>query len=52
MKYRCTNCGYKFQPKTNRVPNSCPFCSSGFIQKNESAQDLIDSIGNKLIPEQ
>ncbi|MBW2997100.1 hypothetical protein KY349_02030 [Candidatus Woesearchaeota archaeon] len=53
MNYRCTACGYKFRPKTERLPNRCPFCSSPEIQQNETAQDLLDSVGQKRqIPDQ
>jgi predicted Zn-ribbon and HTH transcriptional regulator len=50
--YRCTACGYKFQPKTERLPNRCPFCSSPEIKLNETAQDLLNSVGKRQIPDQ
>ncbi|NQU78289.1 hypothetical protein HQ545_00820 [Candidatus Woesearchaeota archaeon] len=49
--YRCLSCGYKFKPKTDRSPNRCPYCSSPDIKIDESAQDLLDSVGKKLIPD-
>ncbi|MBU2561698.1 MAG: hypothetical protein KKD17_05345 [Nanoarchaeota archaeon] len=51
MKYRCLDCGYKFQPKTTRQPNRCPFCSSPSIRPAETAQDLLNSVGKRQIPE-
>lgn len=51
MKYRCLNCGYKFKPKTERAPNRCPFCSSPQIKRDESAQDIINTVGKRQIPE-
>ncbi|MBW2972517.1 hypothetical protein KY359_05770 [Candidatus Woesearchaeota archaeon] len=50
-KYRCLDCGYKFQPKTEREPNRCPFCSSPSIKINESAQDIINAVGKRQIPD-
>ena len=47
MNYRCTACGYKFKPKTERIPSRCPFCSSQEIRQNETAQDLLDSVGQR-----
>ncbi len=44
MKYRCTNCGYKFVQKSGRVPNKCPYCSSEHIKTAETAQDFINSL--------
>lgn len=51
MKYRCTNCGYKFAPKSDRPPNRCPFCSSPEIRIDESAQDILNEVGKRQIPD-
>ena len=51
MSYRCTACGYKFVPKTNRIPNRCPFCSSPDIKPNETAQDILNDVGKRQIPD-
>jgi predicted Zn-ribbon and HTH transcriptional regulator len=51
MKYRCTGCGYKFQPKTERTPNRCPNCSSPEIKRDETAQDILNDVGKRIIPE-
>ena len=51
MNYRCLGCGYKFTPKTERIPNRCPHCSSPDIKRAETAQDIIDSVGKRLIPD-
>ncbi|MFC1740917.1 hypothetical protein ACFL3V_00070 [Nanoarchaeota archaeon] len=51
MKYRCLGCGYKFRPKTERTPNRCPFCSSSEIKRDENAQDLLNSVGKRQIPD-
>ncbi len=52
MKYKCNDCKYKFSPKTDRTPNRCPFCSSHSIQPEETAQELINSVGKRQIPDQ
>jgi predicted Zn-ribbon and HTH transcriptional regulator len=51
MRYRCTSCGYKFVPKTSKTPNRCPFCSSFTVKQEESAQDILNEVGKRQIPE-
>ncbi len=51
MKFRCLDCRYKFSPKTERLPNRCPFCGSSSIKKDETAQDVLDEVGHRQIPD-
>ena len=42
-RYYCKVCGYKFEPKTDRVPTVCPYCGrKGTLVKEGTAQDLIN----------
>jgi DNA-directed RNA polymerase subunit RPC12/RpoP len=51
MKYRCANCNYRFSPKTDKVPNRCPYCSSPGIMMEETASSLLRSSGKRQIPQ-
>jgi DNA-directed RNA polymerase subunit RPC12/RpoP len=32
-RYRCNNCNYKFEQKSERVPDHCPYCAEKDIMK-------------------
>ncbi len=45
MKWHCTSCNYLFEPKAEKVPEMCPYCSkTGVLEKNKSAQDWLDEV--------
>jgi DNA-directed RNA polymerase subunit RPC12/RpoP len=46
MKYRCTNCKYKFEPKAGKVPQRCPYCNAQAVRKDETASDILEQIEN------
>ena len=46
MKYRCTNCKYKFEPKMGKVPQRCPYCNASAVRKDETASDILEQIEN------
>lgn len=41
QKYECTNCSYKFVPKTDRIPKKCPYCGTPGIRPAAKAQDIV-----------
>lgn len=43
-RYECQKCNYKWEPKTNRVPPKCVYCSSTRIEPARQAQELIDEL--------
>ncbi len=44
-RYYCTACGYKFEPKTGKVPTVCPYCGRrGTLKREGSAQELLDEL--------
>lgn len=44
-RYYCTACGYKFEPKTSKVPKVCPYCGRrGTLIKEGSAQDILNEL--------
>lgn len=45
MKLYCTSCNYQFVPKTDKLPDKCPYCDrAGTLEKATQAQDLIDEV--------
>ena len=45
-KLYCTSCNYQFVPKTDKMPNRCPYCDKiGTVEKVAQMQDLIDEVG-------
>lgn len=48
MKLYCTSCNYQFEPKTEKVPNRCPYCNKvGSIEKASQMQDFIDEVSRQ-----
>ena len=47
-KLYCTSCNYQFVPKTEKVPNRCPYCDKlGTVEKVMQMQDLLDDVGRE-----
>ncbi len=47
-KLYCTSCNYQFVPKTEKVPNRCPYCDRlGTVEKVMQMQDLLDDVGRE-----
>jgi predicted Zn-ribbon and HTH transcriptional regulator len=44
MKYICGNCKYRFEPKTGKVPKTCPFCNSTAVSKEATTSDILDDL--------
>ncbi|MEM0465209.1 MAG: hypothetical protein QXW97_00735 [Candidatus Pacearchaeota archaeon] len=42
MGYVCTNCN--FRPKTNNPIEECPYCGKKTIEKERSAEELLNDI--------
>jgi len=38
----CINCKYKFSARTK--PSLCPYCNKSSIEKEKSAEDLLNEI--------
>ena len=38
----CINCGYKFE--TENKPDRCPYCNEIGLEKDKSAEELVDSV--------
>lgn len=50
LKLYCTNCNYQFAPKTDKMPNRCPYCDKlGTIEKASQMQDLIDDVSRETV---
>ena len=45
IKYICTNCNYKFESEN---ASGCPYCGSDKFEKDKSAQELLEEIGDIL----
>ncbi len=44
-KLYCTSCNYQFVPKTDKMPDKCPYCDRpGTLEKVKQMQDLIDDV--------
>ena len=49
-KLYCTSCNYQFVPKTEKVPDRCPYCDRlGTVEKVMQMQDLLDDVGRETI---
>ena len=47
-KLYCTSCNYQFVPKTEKVPDRCPYCDKlGTVEKVMQMQDLLDDVGRE-----
>ena len=45
MRFQCTNCNFKFEPRADKVPHKCPYCDKdGAMQQAKSMQDFIDEV--------
>lgn len=43
----CSNCNYKFSPKTGVFPKRCPYCDKvGTLQKSKQMQDFLDEVSS------
>jgi len=38
----CNECGYRFD--TKETAKKCPYCSGGNIEKEKSAEELVNSV--------
>ena len=38
----CGECGYRFQSEKEK-PKKCPYCSKEDVEKEKSAEELVDS---------
>jgi len=38
----CTECGYRFE-SIKEKPKSCPYCSKGRVEKEKTAEELVNS---------
>lgn len=48
LRYECSNCKYKFTPKTNKIPKACPYCSQvGTVSPVKGMQELLDETLNQ-----
>jgi predicted RNA-binding Zn-ribbon protein involved in translation (DUF1610 family) len=45
MKLYCKNCQYSLD--TENVPLACPFCGENKIERQKSAEELIEDLENK-----
>lgn len=42
---QCEDCNYKFMPKGDRIPLTCPYCDKkGTLRKVKKMQDWIDEV--------
>lgn len=39
----CIDCGYRFESEIKK-PKKCPYCSGESIEKEKSAEELVDNI--------
>jgi len=47
-RYYCKACGYRFEPKTDKIPKVCPYCGrTGTLVKEGTAQDLLDEVSKE-----
>lgn len=45
----CTNCGYKFTPKTEAMPENCPYCNKPeTLEKLRNMQDYLDEVSYEM----
>jgi len=40
--YVCMNCGYRIE--TEKAAKKCPYCDHAELEKEKSAEELIDSV--------
>ena len=45
IRYACTNCNFRF---TAENPKECPYCGKGSFEKEKSASELLDEVGDLL----
>ena len=45
VKFICTNCNYKFESEN---PSDCPYCGKDSLEKDKSAEELLEEVGRLL----
>jgi len=43
MNFVCMECGYRFESEKEK-PKICPYCSGDSIEKEKSAEELVDNV--------
>ena len=39
----CTECGYRFDSEKGK-PKTCPYCSGGRVEKERTAEELVNEV--------
>jgi len=42
-EYECLRCGYKWIPRSERVPRRCPQCKSRYWDRKVERQTVVDA---------
>ena len=49
LNLRCKECNYKFSPKKDIIPKTCPFCGrEGTLEKVKPMQKIIDEVIDQM----
>jgi len=43
VNFVCMECGYKFETEGHK-PKNCPYCNKKSVEKERSAEELVDSV--------